>query len=306
MNYRNSSIAMISHGTRQTPLRRPGVLRQVLALGGLGAGRRRRAAFWRRALVLVLVLGLAAYAGFGVVRPGEPLGVAFGILAAIFLLSTALYGARRRAMATASRWRLGSAQAWLRAHLYGGGLFLLSLLLHSGFRLPEGLFSWVLWLLSLWVVFSGFLGLFLQRWIPRVLTSGLNLEAHYDRIPELVKEIRQRAAALAASAEGPLQTLYRQRLAPALAAPMPRLIYFLDVSGGSRTGLRELEYLRSLLPEGEKETLEELERLYRSKLELDAHYTLQRALRAWLWLHLPASLALLVLVALHILAVLYY
>jgi hypothetical protein len=256
--------------------------------------------------VVVLVVGVVVYTVFGEVHPGEPAGVVFGILAALLLLSTALYGGRRRAMAMASRWRLGSARTWLRVHLYGGALFLFFLLMHSGFRLPEGLFSWALWLLSLWVVGSGFLGLFLQKWIPRVLTSGLSLEVHYDRIPELVKEIRQRAASLGTLAEGPLRTLYRQRLAPVLAGPMPRLIYFFDVSGGSRTGLRELEYLRSLLPEGEKETLGELEKLYRSKLELDAHYTLQRALRVWLWLHLPASLALLALVVLHILTVLYY
>ena len=49
-----------------------------------------------------------------------------------------------------------------------------------------------------------------------------------------------------------------------------------------------------------------LERDYRTKLEIDAHYTLQRALRWWLWLHVPASLVLLVFVAVHLFTVLYY
>ena len=296
---------MTSPGTRR--LQRMGTWRLAWARAfGTGGGRMRG---WRAVggiLLLALLAGARALGTGGGVRPGGPVGMACGILAALLLLAAALYGARRRTMATSSRWRLGSARTWLRVHLYSGALFLFLLLMHSGFRWPEGLFSWALWLLSLWVVATGFFGLFLQRWIPRVLTSGLSLEAHYDRIPELVEEIRTRAATLATHAEGPLRTLYRQQLAPVLATPMPRMIYFLDVSGGSRTGLRELEYLRSLLPGDEKERLVQLEKLYRSKLELDAHYTLQRALRSWLWLHLPASLALVALVILHILTVLYY
>ena len=296
---------MIDRKTRHTGLVPVGTLRRAWTTA-LGAAGWSGAALWWRVLAGAAAAALVAFVAVSGIRPGEPLGVAFGIAAAVLLLATALYGVRRRAMATASRWHLGSARWWLRAHLYCGALFLFFLLLHSGLRLPQGHFSWALWLLSLWVVASGFFGLFLQRWIPRVLTSGLHLEAHFDRIPELVEEIRQRAATVALGVEGPLRTLYQQRLAPTLSAPVPRVIYFFDVSGGSRTGLRELEYLHSLLPGEEKETLGKLEKLYRSKLELDAHYTLQWALRVWLWLHLPASLALLALVMLHILTVLYY
>jgi cytochrome b subunit of formate dehydrogenase len=39
---------------------------------------------------------------------------------------------------------------------------------------------------------------------------------------------------------------------------------------------------------------------------LDAHYTLQKALRWWLYLHVPASLMLVLLVGLHVYAVIYY
>ena len=43
-----------------------------------------------------------------------------------------------------------------------------------------------------------------------------------------------------------------------------------------------------------------------AKLEIDAHYTLQRALRGWLYFHAPPSLLLLALVAVHVATVLYY
>ena len=44
----------------------------------------------------------------------------------------------------------------------------------------------------------------------------------------------------------------------------------------------------------------------RTKLEIDAHYTLQQALRWWLYAHLPASFVLLVFILLHLYTVLFY
>ena len=44
----------------------------------------------------------------------------------------------------------------------------------------------------------------------------------------------------------------------------------------------------------------------RTKLELDVHRTLQRPLRWWLYVHVPPSVLLLALVAVHLVTVLYY
>ena len=271
--------------------------------------RQGEALLWQRAFLALVVLAFLVYilgAAWEKPRPGSITGLGFGVAGATLLFAAALYGVRRRRMAWVSRWRLGRARSWLWLHIYGGSLFLLCVLMHSAFRIPEGIFSWTLWLLSLWVVASGFAGLFLQQWIPRALASGLSLEAHYDRIPELVEDVRSRAEELAKGASRPLRTLYRQRLASAMDAPQRRMKFLFDVSAGSNRGMRELEYLRPLLPAEEKETLAELEQLYRGKLELDAHYTLQWALRAWLWLHVPTSLALLTLVVVHVVVVAYY
>ena len=95
-------------------------------------------------------------------------------------------------------------------------------------------------------------------------------------------------------------------MAPALAAPERGLIFFLDVTGGLQARLAPFRYLEGRLPAAEKAQLAQLERLYRAKLELDAHYTLQRVLRGWLYFHAPLSLLLLMLVAVHVATVLYY
>lgn len=240
------------------------------------------------------------------VHPSTPLGMSYGITATVFLLGAAIYGARRRSMSFASRRGLGRSRTWLYFHLYGGGLFLLLVAMHSGFALPVGALNWGLWLLSLWTAASGLGGLMLQRWIPRVLASGLSVEVNYDRIDELTADIRERAEKLAEGCDDSVRALYRKTVAPTLDAPERRLIFFFDPTGGIQARLAPFRYLGGRLPEKEKDQLSELERLYRVKLEIDAHYTLQQALRGWLYLHAPASLLLIALVAIHIATVIYY
>lgn len=267
-----------------------------------------KAGWWRWvASIAAACLALYLYGYFWwEVRPGTVLGMSFGIAAAVLLLGTALYGVRRRMMRVVSHWRLGSAAGWLRFHLYGGGFFLLLVLMHTGFRLPTGTWMWWLWLLSLWTALSGLAGRALQQWIPRVLASGLAVEVNYDRIPELVDEIRGRAERLAAGCDPSVRRLYARKIAPILAAPENRPAFFFDITGGARSRLKDLDYLAGLLPAAEREKLREIERLYRTKLEIDAHYTLQLLLRGWLWIHVPPSLALLALVAVHVFTVSYY
>ncbi len=240
------------------------------------------------------------------VHPGTTLGMSYGIAATVFLVGAAVYGARRRTMRFASRRGLGRSRAWLYFHLYGGGLFLLLVLMHSGFALPVGTLNWGLWALSLWTAASGLAGLMLQRWIPRVLASGLSTEVNYDRICELTDDVRQRAGKLAESCDDSVRALYKKTVAPALEAPERGLIFFLDPTGGIQARLAPFRYLEGRLPPGERQKLNELERLFRAKLEIDAHYTLQRALRGWLYFHAPPSILLLALVAIHVFTVLYY
>ncbi len=240
------------------------------------------------------------------VHPGSLLGMSYGIAATVFLAGASIYGARRRGMGFATRRGLGRSRAWLYFHLYGGSLFLLLVLMHSGFRLPVGTLNWGLWLLSLWTAASGLGGLTLQRWIPRVLASGLSVEVNYDRIDELTADIRQRAEKLAENCDDSVRALYKKIVAPALAAPERGLIFFLDPTGGIQARLAPFRYLEDRLPVEDRQKLGELERLFRAKLEIDAHYTLQRALRGWLYFHAPPSLLLLALVAIHISTVLYY
>lgn len=270
---------------------------------------RRQASVWRWSFLAAAGLGVTAFvvnALLAEVASGNAWGLGYGVAAAALLAATGLYGVRRRAMRRITRSGWGSARAWLWLHVYGGLLFLLLVLMHSGFRWPTGALTGWLWGLSAWTVASGLVGLVGQRWIPRVLTSGLAVEVHYDRIPELIADLRRQAEETAAASSPPVRELFRRRIAPALDRPRRRLIYFIDITGGIRSRLQELDYLRGFLEGEDKERLMKLERLLRSKLEIDAHFTLQQALRLWLWLHVPTSMLLIALVALHVFTVTYY
>jgi len=264
--------------------------------------------FWRRTAMVVGAAALivrVVYGWFeGGIWPGDTLGLACGIAAAVLMMVAAVYGVRRRTRRLSTRLRLGTAAAWLQLHLYGGGLFLLLVALHAGSRWPTGSLGWWLWATSVWVVVTGLLGLTIQRTVPRVLAAGTATEVHYDRIAEHVEDLRLRALQVAEASEAPIRTLYSSSLAAAMAAPRRDLGVLLDAGGGRR--LDPIEHLRGLLDAEERAHLDELESLYRAKLDLDTHFTLQQLLRAWLWLHVPASIVLVLLVLVHIGAVTYY
>ena len=248
------------------------------------------------AVTLSVDLGLGAPGGVGRWTVG------YGVAAAVLLVVALVYAARRRM----PRRGPGASYHWLQCHVYGSTLFLLLLLLHMGASMPNGVLGWGLWGGGLWVVATGLVGVGIQKWIPRALSSGLSTEVHYDRIPELVDHVRDRAEALVAGAVESVRAFHRTTLAPVLAAPRAQPIYLIDISGGIRGRMRQFDYLQQLLGDTDRSILEELRTLTRTKLEMDAQYTLQRVLRGWLYVHVPVAVALAVLVAFHVFAVWYY
>jgi hypothetical protein len=264
---------------------------------------------WFRAFVAAMTICGLVYLLNAIVsdiRPYNLWGLSYGTAATILLAGAALLGVRRRAARLALRAGLGKAQSWLQLHIYGGALFLLLVFMHSGFHLPKGVLTWWLWVLSVWVTASGIFGVCLQKWIPKILASGLAIEVVYERIPDLLEEIREKANELIQTCTDPVKDFYRRNIAFALVAPQPRLIYCLDITGGIQARIKQFDYLRGILPLAEKEKLTQLESFYKTKLEIDAHFTLQTILRWWLYTHVPLSLVLIVLVGLHLFAVLYY
>jgi hypothetical protein len=264
---------------------------------------------WLKVFVLLSVVFIVGYIAlwlFDEVTPGNFWGLTFGTIATVLFFAVGLYGVRRRTMNMSSKLKFGTANTWLQIHLYGGALFLLLMLMHTTFSLPQSAFNWWLWGLSVWVVLSGLAGVALQKWIPEVLSSTLSLEIRTDRVDELVNELRAKAEALMANSPTAIRDYYERNIASEMAQPIVRPSFYKDITGGIQTKIKQMEYLKQFLSDEDKKKLDNLEVIYRSKLECDAHYTLQKPLRLWLMAHLPVSIALLALVLIHLFLVYYY
>src|SRR6185295_1921212 len=132
------------------------------------------------------VLLVGAYVVASRLAPWSPkrgAGLAFGILAALVFVFEMLYPARRPRARP-----LGTARAWIQAHVYVGALAMLAVLIHAD-GLPHGGIGWWLFLLSLWVTLSGLVGVWAQKTLPLALAEGLRVEALFERIPDLVEQL---------------------------------------------------------------------------------------------------------------------
>lgn len=261
---------------------------------------------WFLGTVAVGAAGLGAALWLRTREPWNPGraggGLVFGAVAALLVLVHIFYPLRRRLMA----FPFGTAQRWTQFHIYAGALAFFFVLIHEGFRSPSGTLGWLMLALAAWTVLSGLLGVWIQKWIPATLASGLEVEAIFERIPELVEKLRAEAAALVEGSSDVLDRFYRDDVETALAGVQASWDYLLDVRGGRDRRLAGFTRMGPFLAEEERPRLEDLRMILNEKLELDAQYSLQRLLRLWPLVHVPPSVLLFGLLIYHIATNLYY
>ena len=260
---------------------------------------------WFRAATAIGVSSLAVYVALAWSAPWSPgrfWGLTFGTIATIIFLVDALYPLRRRLVV----WPLDTAQRWLQFHIYGGALACLCVLIHVGFRLPGGQFGWWLVGLTIGTMFSGAVGVWLQKWIPTVLSSNLSVEAIAERVPELVGQLQADGDEIAGGASETLERFYAGQVRPLLAGIEPSWSYLIDIRAGRERSLAPFKEVAPFVGEAEQSRLSDLQALVTEKLELEAHYSLQRILRVWLLIHVPPSMVLMGLVLVHVVSVWFF
>jgi hypothetical protein len=203
-----------------------------------------------------------------------------------------------------------SASTWMQAHIYLGWLACFVFVLHVRIRIPDGWVEGLLAAIFGLVAASGAFGLWLSRWLPpRLVLSGESLV--YERIPALRHRLAEEARELVRRAEtethsSSLADLYLQVLNPYfLRVPPP----FTSLMGDDRAFHRvklELESARRYLNEAEKGFASQLADLIEAKRNLDQQLAGQRLLKRWLFIHIPLTYSLLVLIAAHVWLVLHY
>lgn len=284
---------------------------------------------WVIATVALAIIGTVAYVVYAVDTPGGPrggsaIGLTFGIVGYAMMLYAGLLGARKQV----PTWRIGRAQTWMRGHLWLGLLSLLLILFHSGFAF-RGPLTLLLMLLFFIVIGSGILGAAIQHYVPSFMTSRVPLETIYEEIPHVRAQLREEADQLAAAICGPLdresseqtaeqpssvlveiehddrerfREAYLRKIRPYLADPETPEAELADPLRSRET----FEALRRLLAPPVHGVLDDLENICEEEQQLSRQIRIYRWLHAWLLVHVPLSIALLVLGAIHAVVALRY
>ena len=123
--------------------------------------------------------------------------------------------------------RMGSAQLWMRMHIWLSLVAIPLIWFHSGFALG-GPLTTVLMVLFYVVVLSGAIGLLLQQILPRVMTERVPLETVRVQIDHVVAGLAASAYEVVAAVTGPIEEADRERarIDEELAVEKVRLAYW--------------------------------------------------------------------------------
>ena len=278
---------------------------------------------WLIASVVTLAAATAIYIPYAASSPMGPsgasgLGLAFGIAGFACMIFAGLLGARKKVPV----WRVGRAQAWMRGHLWLGLLSLPLILFHGGFRFGGPLTS-ILMILLILVVASGLFGAVLQHYMPSVITAEVPLETIFEQIDRVRNQLIAEADEFIAGASAlgnplatagaraavateeltaiteadvaPLRSFYSRQMRPFLEKPDARGQALADAAKARAI----FDGLRTLLPPDLHGIVEDLQEICEEERQLRRQARLHHWLHGWLMLHIPLSLALLLLGAAH-------
>lgn len=199
---------------------------------------------------------------------------------------------------------LGTASAWMQAHIYLGLAALPLFLLHVPLRWPNGVFETALAALFALTWCSGVWGLYWTRTIPRRLAAAAE-EVSFDLAPRLRREVRDQAAAAVLagvrdSGDATLGEFYRARLQPYFESAPRRRDRWRPTPRLRKALLAELTDVGRYLSERERHVAEQLFALVRRRDAIDYHEALQLRLRAWIVVHLTLTWPLLMAAGCHV------
>lgn len=284
------------------PQARPSRLVQTSHEGFLRHGRFR----W---LKIASALCLAALFGYFAVdveprhNGGSWYGYTLGTIGAMLIVWLSLIGIRKRAM-TPGKWSL---KAWTSAHVYLGLSLVVVATLHTGFQLGWNVHT-LAYLLMMLVIASGVFGVVVYANLPQALsnnreemTQGQMVEA-VQALDRQLQEAAQPLArgqadlVIAALAQDPFGSGIWRRL----SGRYPDCATARAVEGLSLADLRGA---------GDPAADRVVKLLIRRQTQLARirrHLRLRALLEVWLYLHVPATVALLAALFAHILSVFFY
>ncbi len=263
---------------------------------------------WAKVAALVSVVAILIYV-FDDPQPRANGGSAYGYVlgtagAGLILWLTAL-GVRKRTM-TRGVWSL---KAWTSAHVYLGLSLLVIATLHTGFQ-----FGWnvhtLAYALMVLVIVSGMVGVGLYVALPRMLSTNRGEMTEGQMVAALRSLDRQLL-----DAAQPLDQARADIVGQALVEDPLAVGTFARLTGRRRhdptrealEAVRSDRPARSANPADPMVMLEGLlERRQSMLARLRRHLQLRGLLEIWLYIHVPATIALIAALFAHIVAVFFY
>jgi hypothetical protein len=261
---------------------------------------------WLKIAVVIAIIAIAVYF-WADVRPrpngGSWYGYTLGTIGALLILWLTALGLRKRTM-TRGRWSL---KAWTSAHVYLGLALIVIGTLHTGFQ-----FGWnvhtLAYALMMLVIFSGIYGISVYSSLPRALSDNRG-ETTQDMMLETVRQIDRQLHEAAQPLDQHWAGVTQLSLADdpfgggliaRLTGRYPRCgtqkaLKEVRLATGGRTGSDPLERIDAML----ERKLAALSRMRR-------HMRLRALLEIWLYVHVPATIALIAALTAHIVSVFFY
>lgn len=236
---------------------------------------------------------------------GSTEGLLYGVVGTALIGILMYLGIRRRSYSS----HTGTLQGWVSAHVYLGLLTLLVIPLHAGFRFGWDVHTLAFVLLAI-VVLSGVGGVLLYRILPSRLTR-FEARQQADKIDPQLARLLADMRALVKDKSNALVDIYRAELAVSQQR-MPSGWSLLR--GQTRDLLAErsadLAAKAAVVPLEEQATFQVLSQLLLKKAQLELNLLqqmqLRNALKAWLYVHVPVSIAMVCAVVVHLIVVFWY
>jgi len=288
---------------------------------------------WLIITAVLLIVAAILYVVYAAGAPGGPrggsaLGLTFGIVGYGMMLYAGLLGARKKV----PTWRLGKTKTWMRGHIWLGLLSLPVILFHGGFSWRGPLTAVMMWLFFT-VIVSGILGAVIQHFVPRMMTTRVPMETIYEEIPHVRAQLCEEADKLVAAVCGPMDG--EQPAEPEETQPAAAVALLVDIEQEDRARFRDIyktkvrpflenpespgselanptrsaevfDSLRKLLVPQVRGVLDDLENICEEEHQLSRQIKIYQWLHGWLVVHVPLSIALLVLGAVHAVIALRY
>ena len=269
------------------------------------------------ALVSGVLYGIYAQSAPNGPSGGSWQGMLFGVAGTACMLAAGLLAGRK----TVPKWRVGTAQTWLRGHIWLGLLSVPLILFHCGFRWGGTLEQFLLATFAI-VILSGIYGLGLQQVLPRLMSTSSPAQAIAPQVHIACEKLRQSvevrlqkvcgakfldplspaAEQTGFSPERELAIFYWQQLAGFLDPGASRQH---DLANPTLASAR-LSRLKESVPEPLRPVIDELQLACDERRQLFSQTRIQGWLHGWLCLHVPLSVTLLILGILHVIMSVYY